>query len=124
MIKKFLLLMLMPTIVFNANAISLDKDIEFKKNTSKVKTSMTIKNVKLLLGKPDKEVSINNYPQLTKFKNLKGFVYWHPEYSTIHFLVVVKNEHVVATRMCNSIGSRIQKVSCAKTKDYWRKNIE
>jgi len=107
-----------------ANDSSIEEKInKFKSQTLKLTPGMSEGDVLNLFGQPEITVNAEDDINVSEMKAIKGLVYWHPAFATIHLLIGITNGIVVDAKMCRDVGSRIHKTECESLESYWNNDI-
>ena len=104
-----------------ANDSSIEQKInKFKLQTLKLTPGMTEDDVLNLFGQPAEIIKAEDDINVSEMKAIKGLVYWHPAYATIHLLIGITNGVVIDAKMCRDVGSKIHIIECESLESYWK----
>jgi site-specific DNA-adenine methylase len=104
--------------VSDSNASEYTED-EFKNASLNIFVHTKESKVIERLGEPS-QVENKDWKDVVALHAMKGLVYSHPTWATVHLLIGISKGEVTGVSMCNAVGSQAWTTDCTTPVQFWK----
>lgn len=107
-------------LLFSYSSCASEYTVDAFKDAS-LNIAISSKEAKVIetLGNPLR-IESKEWKDVVELNAMKGLVYSHPKWATVHMLVGISKGEVTGVSICSAIGSRTWTTECEPPIEYWK----